>query len=127
MIRVVIAEDYTPLATALMSLLHQHDQIRVVGFAHSGAEVLDHTVAKNADVVVMDMRLPGMDGVEATRRVTRERPDVKVIATTGVDDPECVARVMDAGATRFIPKDELAHEIVDAILEVAGDRNGARR
>src|SRR3712207_4201806 len=102
MIKVVIAEDYTPLAMALTSMLQQHDGISVVGLAHSGAEAIDHARAKRAHVVVMDVRLPGMDGVEATRRLSRECPNVKVIATTGVDDPECVKQLLEAGAARFI-------------------------
>jgi DNA-binding NarL/FixJ family response regulator len=75
----------------------------------------------------MDVRLPGMDGVEATRRLSRECPDVRVIATTGVDDPECVKRLIEAGAARFIAKDDLARELIPAVVELAGEAAAARR
>jgi DNA-binding NarL/FixJ family response regulator len=122
MIRVGKPQDKPPHASALTSLLQQHPEIAVVGLAYSGAEAIDHAIAKHPHVVVMDVRMPGMDGIEATRRLVAEAPGARVIATTGIDDEQIVERALEAGASRFIRKDDLPHELLDAVLELVAER-----
>jgi DNA-binding NarL/FixJ family response regulator len=96
-----------------------HREIEVVGIATSGEDALRLSAALEADVVLMDISMPGVDGVEATRRIVATQPGVRVLIVTGSAASQDVDAARSAGAAGYVTKDRIAAELVDAILDVA--------
>jgi DNA-binding NarL/FixJ family response regulator len=119
-IRVLIADDHRLFAEALEAILSAESTIEVVGRARNGAEALEMTLDLVPDVVLMDISMPVMDGVEATRRIREARPEACVLMLTGSTTAADVDRSRDAGAAGYVTKDRIASELVDAIVEAAG-------
>ena len=119
-IRVLIADDHRLFAEALEAILAAESSIEVVGRARNGAEALEMAIDLEPDVVLMDISMPVMDGVEATRRLRETRPRACVLMLTGSNAAADVDRSRDAGAAGYVTKDRIASELVDAILEAAG-------
>jgi DNA-binding NarL/FixJ family response regulator len=101
---------------ALATLLEVRPEIRVVGEAANGAEALDRVAALRPDVVLMDLHMPVLDGIGATRRVRVEHPDVQVLALTTFDDDEDVFAALRAGAVGYLLKDVSSDRLVEALL-----------
>jgi DNA-binding NarL/FixJ family response regulator len=118
-IRVLIADDHRLFAEALEAILAAESRIDVVGRARNGAEALDMVFDLDPDVVVMDISMPVMDGVEATRRIREARPEACVLMLTGSNAAADVDLSSDAGAAGYVTKDRIASELVDAIVEAA--------
>ena len=121
-IRVLIADDHLLFAEALSMLLERHDRIDVVGSAASGAEAIDRALMLNADVVVMDVGMPGVDGLETTRRLRTIAPRTRVIVLTGLTDSDLERRAVEAGASALLTKGAADREVVDAIVAVYDGR-----
>jgi len=119
-IRVLIADDHRLFAEALEAILTAESTIEVVGRARNGAEALEMTLDLAPDVVLMDISMPVMDGVEATWRIREARPEACVLMLTGSTTAADVDRSRDAGAAGYVTKDRIASELVDAIVEAAG-------
>ena len=119
-IRVLIADDHRLFAEALEAILAGESSIEVVGRARNGAEALEPAMELEPDVVLMDISMPVMDGVEATRRIRESRPDACVLMLTGSNTAADVDRARDAGAAGYVTKDRIASQLVDAIVEAAG-------
>ena len=119
-VRVLIADDHRLFAEALEAILAGESSIEVVGRARNGAEALELTLELEPDVVLMDISMPVMDGVEATRRIRESRPDACVLMLTGSNAPADVDRARDAGAAGYVTKDRIASQLVEAIVEAAG-------
>src|SRR5438093_900094 len=96
-IRVLIADDHLLFAEALSTLLERNDRIEVVGSAANGPDAIDQALMLRADVVVMDVGMPGMDGLETTRRLRTIAPKTRVIVLTGLTDDDLQRRAADAG------------------------------
>jgi len=118
-IRVLIVDDHRLFAEALEAILAAESTIEVVGRARNGAEALEMTFDLDPDVVLMDISMPVMDGVEATRRIREARPEACVLMLTGSNAVADVDRSRDAGAAGYVTKDRIASELVDAIVETA--------
>ena len=118
-LRVLIADDHRLFAEALEAILAAESRIDVVGRARNGAEALEMTLDLDPDVVLMDISMPVMDGVEATRRIREARPEACVLMLTGSNAVADVDRSRDAGAAGYVTKDRIASELVDAIVETA--------
>ena len=118
-IRVLIVDDHRLFAEALEAILAAESTIEVVGRARNGAEALEMTLDLDPDVVLMDISMPVMDGVEATRRIREARPEACVLMLTGSNAVADVDRSRDAGAAGYVTKDRIASELVDAIVETA--------
>jgi DNA-binding NarL/FixJ family response regulator len=118
-IRVLIVDDHRLFAEALEAILSAESRIEVVGRARNGAEALDMVLDLEPDVVLMDISMPVMDGVEATRRIRDARPEACVLMLTGSNAAADVDRSRDAGAAGYVTKDRIASELVDAIVETA--------
>lgn len=118
-IRVLIVDDHRLFAEALEAILSAESRIEVVGRARNGAEALDMALDLEPDVVLMDISMPVMDGVEATRRIREARPEACVLMLTGSNAAADVDRSRDAGAAGYVTKDRIASELVDAIIESA--------
>jgi DNA-binding NarL/FixJ family response regulator len=118
-IRVVLADDQPLVRAALQMVITEAEGIEVVGEARDGAEAVALAEELRPDVVVMDIRMPGTDGIEATRQIT-ERPDgTQVIVLTTFDDDDCVYGALRAGAAGFLVKDMALDDILAAVRVVA--------
>jgi DNA-binding NarL/FixJ family response regulator len=118
-IRVVVADDQRAIREALAMVLDNESDISVVGQAADGAEAVALAAAHRAQVVLMDLRMPGTDGVEATRRLAREQPEVRVVVLTTFADDESVSRALDAGAIGYLTKDAGHRQIGLAVRSAA--------
>jgi DNA-binding NarL/FixJ family response regulator len=118
-IRVVLADDQQLVREGFARLLRDVDDIDVVGEAANGAEAVGLVQRTDVDVVLMDVRMPGMDGVEATARITASHPHVRVLVLTTFDLDEEVHRALHAGASGFLLKDTPYDQLVHAIRVVA--------
>jgi NarL family two-component system response regulator LiaR len=117
-IRVMTVDDHEILRGGIRFVLLAFDDIELVGEAHSGEQALALCGQVQPDVVLMDMMMPGMDGVETTQALKEQYPDIQVLALTSFHDPNLVQGVMQAGAVGYLLKgasmDELAEAIRDA-------------
>ena len=120
-IRVVVAEDQPMVRAGFRALLDSRDGIEVVGEASTGAEALAQARALHPDVVVMDIRMPEMDGLEATRRITTDPAvsDTRILVLTTFELDEYVFGALDAGASGFLLKGGEPADLVQAIRVVA--------
>jgi DNA-binding NarL/FixJ family response regulator len=118
-IRVLLADDQRVVREGLSMLVGLLPGIEVVGTAADGEEAVRLAVARAPDVVLMDLRMPRVDGIEATRRLAQERPQARVIALTTFADEPTVLSALRAGARGYLTKDAGAEEIHRAILAVA--------
>ena len=114
-IRVVIADDQTLFRQGLRTLLSAQQEIEVVGEAENGAQALDVIAEHTPDVVLMDVEMPIMSGVAATRHVREEYPDCQVVILTTFDDDDYVFEGLQAGALGYLLKDTPADKLVEAI------------
>jgi DNA-binding NarL/FixJ family response regulator len=121
-IRVLIADDHLMFAEALTTLLERNERIEVVGAATTGSDAIDQALMHRADVVVMDVGMPGIDGLETTRRLRTIAPTTRVIVLTGLTDSGLQERAADAGASALLTKGAADREVVDAILAVYDER-----
>jgi two-component system, NarL family, response regulator DesR len=117
-VRVLVVDDHALFAEALMLTLGIDCRIEVVGSASSGAEAVSLAEALRPDVVLMDVHMPSMDGIEATRRVRNVSPGSRVVMVTAARSPEVAYHALAAGAERCLTKDTPAVRLIDAILDV---------
>lgn len=117
-IRLLLVDDQRLLRDGLRTLLDLEPDLHVVGEAGNGQEALDAYAALRPDVVLMDVRMPLLDGVEATRRLRSQWPDARVIILTTFDDDEYVFEGLRAGALGYLLKDVSVEELADSIRTV---------
>lgn len=117
--RVLIADDQKVVRDGLATLLGLIDGLQVVGVALDGADAIRQAEALCPDVILMDLHMPGVDGVEATRRLTASGSPARVVVLTTYTDDEWVFAALRAGARGFLTKDASAEEIRDALTTVA--------
>ena len=118
-IRVLIADDHRLFAEALETILATDDRIGVAGYARNGAEAVQLFDELRPDVVLMDINMPILDGVDATRAIRKRQPEACVLMLTGSNSRYDVDRSRAAGAAGYVTKDRIAAELIDAILEAA--------
>ena len=118
-IRVLIAEDNARFRDGLRALLSSVDAFEVAGEVATGDEAVSRARALQPDVVLMDLRMPELDGIEATRRIVQDSPHIAVLALTMLEDDESVFAAMRAGARGYLLKGALKAEILRAIQGVA--------
>ncbi|WP_371530030.1 response regulator transcription factor [Streptomyces sp. NBC_01283] len=118
-VRVVLADDQPLVRAGLRVLMADTPDIEVVGEAGTGADAVRLALDVRPDVVVMDIRMPGMDGIEATRRITAETDATRVLVLTTFDDDDYVYGALRAGASGFLVKDMALEDILAAIHVVA--------
>jgi DNA-binding NarL/FixJ family response regulator len=118
--RVVIADDQALVRGGFRMILDAKEDMEVVGEAGDGAEAVALTERERPDVVLMDVRMPDMDGIEATRRIVSSGSSARVVVLTTFDADEYVFAALRAGASGFMLKDVRPAELVDAIRVVAG-------
>jgi len=103
-IRVLIADDHEVVRMGIKALLQQHPTVRVVGEASSGEEAIEQAFIHRPDVVVMDVRMPGMSGVEACQRIVQQLPDTRVVMLTSYAEDELLFSAIRAGASGYVLK-----------------------
>jgi DNA-binding NarL/FixJ family response regulator len=118
-IRVILADDQPLVRAGLRMLITQTPDMDVAGEAGTGAEAVQFTRDTDPDVVVMDIRMPGMDGIEATRLITADSSRTRVLVLTTFDDDDYVYGALRAGASGFLVKDMALEDILTAIRVVA--------
>lgn len=119
MIRVLVVDDHAVVRRGLVQLLGQADGIEVVGQAADGAEAVTAQASDPADVVLMDLQMPGMDGVSATRALVAADPQVQVLVLTSFSDTDRILGALDAGALGYVLKDAEPDELIGAVRAVA--------
>ena len=115
MIKVLIADDHPMMRSGLTQLLEATDDLQVVGAATDGTEAVALDAEHRPDVVLMDISMPGLDGVEATRRIIDARPGAHVVMLTSFAEQERVIAALDAGAIGYLLKDADPAELLRAV------------
>lgn len=123
MIRVLVVDDHDLVRTGITRMLADIDGLQVVGEADSGEMALKMARELKPDVVLMDVKMPGIGGLEATRKLLRSQPDIKVVAVTVCEEDPFPTRLLQAGAAGYLTKGAGLDEMVQAIrLAFAGQR-----
>jgi DNA-binding NarL/FixJ family response regulator len=121
-VRILIADDQTLMRDGLKTILDLEDDMEVVGTASNGLEALEMTEKLKPDAVLMDIRMPVMDGVECTRLIKKKFPDIAVIMLTTFNDEEYIIQALTYGASGYLLKDMQGDKLIQAIREgVRGD------
>lgn len=115
MIRLLLAEDQTIIRQGLRRLLDSHADLQVVGEAENGRQAVEKAEALQPDLILMDVRMPVMDGVTATQLICDRFPNIKVLVLTTFDDEKYIEKVMNLGAIGYLLKDTPSEELADAI------------
>jgi DNA-binding NarL/FixJ family response regulator len=117
-VRVLIADDHRMFAEALEAILATDDRLEVAGHAGDGAEAVRLALKSRPDVILMDIAMPLMDGLQATKQIRKEWPTACVLMLTGSNSRIDVDRAREAGAAGYVTKERIAAELIDAILEI---------
>jgi DNA-binding NarL/FixJ family response regulator len=118
-VRVVIVDDHRLFVDALALLLGHDERLTVIGTAGDGRSAIELAVSKQAEVAVIDVRMPEIDGLECARRLRVQSPGTRVILVTGLDEPTLADQAKEAGAVALLTKGALHEQLKDAILEAA--------
>ena len=121
-IRVLLADDHPVVRTGLRALLANEDDIEVVGEARDGGEAVALYAERTPDVVLMDLRMPRTDGIDAIQGIVDMDPDARVVALTSYEGDTDIYRALDAGARGYLLKDMLGTEVVSAVRAVAAGK-----
>ena len=117
--RVLLVDDHAILREGLRALLSYYDDIQVVGEAADGAESVTRAGELQPDIILMDIAMPGMNGLEATREVRTRYPETRVLILTQHEDPQYVLPLLQAGASGFVSKRALGTDLITALRVVA--------
>ena len=125
MIRVVIADDHPQIRIALRHVLEIESDFEVVGEAHNGMDAVEMVEETNPTIVVLDCRMPRLNGLDAAREIGRRHPDVATIMLSGEDDPVMAEEAQEAGVTSFVSKADRPELLLSTLREVAQRRRPA--
>jgi len=117
-IAVLVAEDHTIVRQGIVSLLNKEDNIIVVGEARNGREAIKLCQDKRPDIVVMDMAMPNLNGIEATKIITKNCPGIKIIILSMYSEEEYILKAMKAGASGYLIKKSAADDLINALFAV---------
>lgn len=122
MIKVIICDDQEIVCQGLRTILNNDEQIEVIGIAHNGYEVLQLVEKHPPDLVLMDLKMPGMNGIQATQQINQSFPGVRILILTTYDDDEWLFDAIRAGASGYLLKDTPSTVLINAIKgTVSGD------
>ena len=117
--RIVLVDDHVLVRSGMKALLDAEPDLEVTGEAGDGAEGVELALERRPDVVLMDVRMPNLDGIEATRRIKAAGSGARILVVTSHDDDQLVLRALQAGATGFFLKDAAADRLCEAVRAVA--------
>lgn len=117
-ITLLVADDHTIVRRGLITLLSLHERMKVVGEAEDGRVALELATRLEPDVVLMDISMPGLNGLEATRQIKKQLPHVKILILTAHDNEEYVLEVIQSGANGYLLKNCAAEDLYNAILSI---------
>jgi NarL family two-component system response regulator LiaR len=123
MIRVMLVDDHNVVRSGLATFLKAYDDLELVGEAKNGLEALNLCRKNKPDVILMDLKMPEMDGIAATRAILADYPDIKIIAMTSFEEEELVHGVLAAGAISYLLKNVSSDELSKAIRDAASGRS----
>ncbi len=123
-IKLMIVDDHTVVRDGLASMLERQDDFEVVGRASNGLEAVERVPALQPDVILMDLRMPELDGVEAMRRISVERPGTRFIVLTTYDSDQYIFDAIEAGAKGYLLKDTSREELFEAVRAVHRGESG---
>ena len=123
-IRVLIADDHRLFAEALEAFLSNDERIEIVGTAQDGEEAVRLAHETSPDVILMDIAMPKVDGVEATKQIRSNSGRPCILMLTGSNSTSDVARAREAGASGYITKDKIASQLIETIVELGPRTNG---
>jgi DNA-binding NarL/FixJ family response regulator len=123
-IRVVVADDHPVAREGLSNLLNKAVEIEVVGEADNGAEVLPLIEGLTPDVLVLDMEMPGLTGIEVARQLQAIKSPVRILALSAHDDKEYIQGLLSSGAAGYLTKEEVPQAIIEAVRGVARGEHG---
>jgi two-component system, NarL family, invasion response regulator UvrY len=118
MIRILLVDDHELVRTGIAALLNTAEDMMVVGVAQSGEEAISQAVQQSADVILMDVNMPGIGGMEACRRILRRDPNLKIIAISAQNDGPIPQQLLKIGVMGFVSKGSSAEEMILAIRKV---------
>ena len=122
-IRVMLVDDHNVVRSGLATFLRAYDDLELVGEARNGLEAVNLCRQKQPDVILMDLMMPEMDGIAATRAILAGCPEIKIIAMTSFEDEKLVHGVLAAGAISYLIKNVTAEELVKAIRDAVSGRS----
>lgn len=122
-IKILLADDHHLVRDGIMSLLEDEIGFKVIAEAENGLKAIEACKEHDIDLVVMDISMPEMNGIEATKRIKEEFPDIKVLALTMMDEDEHIRKMIEAGASGYILKSSDREEFIEAITTVLDDRH----
>jgi len=122
-IAVLLVDDHEVVRQGLRALLESQVDMQVVGEAQNGNQAISLAREKNPDVIVMDISMPGLNGLEATREIVKAVPAAKVLVLTSYDDDDCVVQMSQAGAVGYLTKRSAAEDLTEAIRVVRRGRD----
>jgi two-component system, NarL family, response regulator NreC len=117
-IKLLIVDDHALMRDGIRALLALNNDIEIVGEAETGQEAVQKSLDLSPDVIVMDVAMPDMDGIEATRRIMKENPKAKILILSQYNAPEYILSAIKAGSSGYVPKRALGSELVTAIRAV---------
>ena len=118
-VRVLLADDHRLFAESLMAVLSEDERVEVVGIAENGQEAVDLAGELQPDVILMDLKMPVMDGLEATRRIRETGLPVQILLLTGTESPVGAEDAAEAGANAFVRKERGVDELRSVFVEVS--------
>lgn len=114
-IRILVVDDHKMVRNGLRTFIAVHDDLELIGEAGNGEEAIEQCIALRPDVVLMDMKMPVMDGPEAIERILARIPEINIIALTSFDDENFARRALESGATGYLIKDVDEEDLISAI------------
>ncbi len=123
MISLILVDDHVIMRDGLRNLLKAESDIEVIGEADNGRDAVKISIEKNPDIVVMDIAMHDMNGIEATRQIKKENPDIKIIALSMHSERQIVVGIFRAGASGYLLKDSTSAELVEAIRSINSGGN----
>lgn len=123
-IRVVIADDHAIMRVGIRNILSRSSDINVVGEASNGAEAITLVEELSPDVLVLDMEMPIMDGVEVARQLRQNNSPVRILVLSAYDDRQYILEMLNLGAAGYLIKDEAPEVIVEAVQSIANGEKG---
>lgn len=122
-IKVIIADDHKIMRDGLKSILEKQRDIEIIAEASDGRTSVELAIKLKPDVIIMDVAMPDMNGIEATRQIIEKSPKIKVIALSMHSDKQFILEMLNAGASGYLLKDCAFHELINAIHSVASNRS----